>query len=160
MTHKKTGVLLLKYAALLLFMALPAAIHAKSDQEYIKDLKSQDKQTVINAARYLGDEKVTDGIEPLIKVIERNQDTDIRVAAITALGRMEQKGRPTSYLSSVVQSDPNYTVVYTSLLAMLSLEDFENPDAEKALNYADQNHQADPYIADIVKRVKKAKEES
>lgn len=127
----------------------------KSTKDYIKDLQSSDPKTVIAAAHYLGKEEEKEAIDPLIAVAKNNSNTQVRVAAIAALGQMDEKGKPTTELKNIIVSDKNNTVVYAALLAILNLKDFDNKAAKEAIDYCDKNKSDDPFIKDAVQKIKK-----
>ena len=126
----------------------------KEVQDYINDLKAGEEQKVLEAAKYLGKEKEKEAIEPIIDAIKFHGLRNVRIALVDALGRMDEKGRPTSALKELIETDKDNHVIYTALLAILNLKDFENEDAKKALDYCDQNKKDDIFIADAVAKIK------
>lgn len=141
---------------LISFTAAQAEEKKKSPKEYIADLKSDNDETVMTAARELGAAKAKDAIDPMIERIKSHQNPRVRIVLAKGLGLMETKKQPTTALSEVVQADDDNSVVYASLLAILNLKDFDNPDAAKALEYCEKNKANDPYIADVVKKIRDA----
>lgn len=151
-----------RITSILLITLFSTAVWAKkSDEQYIADLKSDDDKTVITAANYLGQEEVKDAVDPLITVVKTHKNPRARAAAATSLGLVGEKKteKVTPVLRYVVENDEEKDVVYAAMIAMLNLGDYENEDTLKALDYADQNHRDDKYIADMVDRIKKKKEE-
>jgi HEAT repeat protein len=143
-----------KTLALLLFV--PAlSLAAKDKAEFIADLKSADDAIVIAAAQNLGNDGVKDAIEPLGEVLKSNRATGVRIAAASALGRMDTKGRPTSLLKEAIVKDQDNQVIYTELLAILNLKDLENGDLLKAIEFCEANKSSDIFIADIVSKIRK-----
>ena len=128
----------------------------KTTDEYIADLSSNDDAVVITAAQQLGAAKAKEAIDPLVQVIQTRENPKVRISAASSLGRMGEKGTPTTALSSVVQSDEDNSVVYASLLAILNLADFDNPAAIEALEYCEKNKADDEFIADVVSRIRSA----
>jgi hypothetical protein len=126
----------------------------KTPKDYIVDLKSDNDETVMTAARELGAAKAKDAIEPMIESIKSHQNPKVRIVLAKGLGLMGTKQQPTSALSEVVKSDDDNSVVYASLLSILNLKDFENPDAISALEFCEQNKSSDPYINDVVKKIR------
>ena len=127
----------------------------KSVDEYRKDLKSDNDTLVIEAARGLGAKKSKDAIDDLIAVIKSHKNPKVRIALANSLGMMGTKKQPTTALNEVVQSDGDNSVVYASLLAILNLADFKNASATEALDYCEKNKTDDPFITDVVKRIRK-----
>ncbi len=128
----------------------------KTTAEYIEDLKSDDDAVVITAVQALGQSKSTDAMDPLIEVIKTHENPRVRISAASSLGLMGTKEQPTTALSEVVQNDEDDSVVYASLLAILNLADVNNPAASEAVQFCDENKSDDPYIKDVVDRLKAA----
>ena len=145
----------MKKIALLLIVAPMLALTAKDNAEYIADLKSADDGVAITAAQYLGNDSVKDAIEPLGEVVKSNRSAGVRIAAASALGRMDTKGRPTTILKEAIETDKDNHVIYTGLLAILNLKDTDNADLAKAVEYCEANKTSDIYISDIVARIRK-----
>lgn len=143
-----------KLACVLLFLPF-VALFAKGKKEYIEDLKSPQDEVVIAAAQYLGNDEVKDAIEPLGEVLKSNRSVGVRIAAASALGKMDKKGRPTTILREAIEVDQDNQVIYTQLLALLNLKDTENPDLLKAIEYCEANKSSDMFINDIVARIRK-----
>jgi len=137
-------------------IALTTGIFAadKSNEDYIKDLKSSDTSVVIDAERYLGGEKVKEAVDPLLEVLANHENANVRAHAATALGRIEDK-KAVKPLRMAVENDSSKDVVYSALVALLNLKDYENEHTIKALDYADAHHRDDPFIADVVDRLRK-----
>lgn len=131
----------------------------KNADEAIKALKSQKNSEVIKACKYLGDEEEKKGIDGLIEVMKTHKNSKVRISAISALSKMDEKGKPTTELKNVIMKDSDNTVVYAALIAIYNLKDFENKAAKEALDYCDQNKKNDRYITDIVQRIKKVLKE-
>lgn len=131
------------------------SLYAKEKAELINDLKSADDALAITAAQQLGNDTVKDAIEPLGEVVKSNRAAGVRIAAASALGRMDTKGRPTSLLREAIEIDQDNQLVYTELLALLNLKDTANPDLERAITFCESNKTSDIYIADIVTRIRK-----
>ncbi|HMV35575.1 MAG TPA: HEAT repeat domain-containing protein [Turneriella sp.] len=143
-----------KFAAVLLFAPI-LALSAKDNKEYIDDLKSADDGVAIAAAQYLGNDGVKDAIEPLGEVVKSNRSAGVRIAAASALGKMDTKGRPTTLLREAIEVDQDNQVVYTELLALLNLKDVDNADLTRAVEFCEKNKQSDIFISDIVARIRK-----
>lgn len=132
----------------------------KSNEDYIGDLKSGDQALVNSACLHLGKEEEKKAIDEIINVIKTSTNTSTKVSCIDALSKMGEKGKPTTSLKEVVETDKDNSVVYSALLAILNLKDFENEDAKIALDYADENKQDDDLMSDVVKRIKEAMEKA
>jgi len=143
-----------KLVVVFLFAPL-LALAAKDKKEYIEDLKSADDAVAIAAAQYLGNDGVKDAIEPLGEVVKSNRSAGVRIAAASALGKMDTKGRPTTLLREAIEVDQDNQVVYTQLLALLNLKDLNNADLARALEFCEKNKQSDIFIADIIARIRK-----
>jgi len=139
-------------AGVLLFVT---GLAAKEKAELITDLKSADDGLAITAAQQLGNDTVKDAIEPLGELLKSNRAAGVRIAAASALGRMDTKGRPTTLLREAIEADQDNQLVYTELLALLNLKDTANPDMERAIEFCETNKTSDIYIADIVTRIRK-----
>lgn len=135
---------------------IASAFAYKNADEAIKALSAKDNAEVIKACKYLGEEEEKKAIKPLISVIKTHKNPKVRIAAISALSKMDEKGTPTTELKNVVMTDADNTVVYAALIAIYNLKDFENKAASEALDYCDKNKKGDKYITDIVQRIKKA----
>ena len=145
----------MKKIILLLLVVPILALSAKDKAEYIADLKSADDGVAIAAAQNLGNDGVKDAIEPLGEVVKSNRSTAVRIAAASALGRMDTKGRPTTILKEAIEADKDNHVIYTGLLALLNLKDTENADLVKAVEFCETKGASDIYISDIVARIRK-----
>lgn len=132
------------------------ALSAKDKAEFIADLKSTDDAVATAAAQHLGKEGVKDAIEPLGELVKSNRATGVRIAAAAALGKMDTKGRPTTILREAIEAEQDNQVLYTELLAILNLKDVNNPDLDKAVTYCEANKAHDRFVADVVKRIRKA----
>jgi HEAT repeat protein len=143
-----------KLVVVFLFAPL-LALAAKDKKEYIEDLKSADDAVAIAAAQYLGNDGVKDAIEPLGEVVKSNRSAGVRIAAASALGKMDTKGRPTTLLREAIEVDQDNQVVYTQLLALLNLKDLNNADLARAVEFCEKNKQSDIFIADIIARIRK-----
>ena len=133
----------------------------KSNEAYINDLQSEDQDLVNSACLHLGKEEEKKAIDEIINAIKTStNNTGTKVSCIDALSKMGEKGKPTTSLKEVVETDKDNSVVYSALLAILNLKDFENKDAEIALAFADTNKEDDDLISDVVKRIKEAMEKA
>ena len=132
----------------------------KSNEEFINDLTSGDQALVNSACLHLGKEEEKKAIDEIINAIKTSTDTGTKVSCIDALSKMDEKGKPTTSLKEVVETDKDNSVVYSALLAILNLKDFENVDADTALDYASENKQDDDLIKDVVRRIKEAREKA
>ena len=132
----------------------------KSNEDYINDLASDDQALVNSACLHLGKEEEKKAIDKIINVIKTSPNTGTKVSCIDALSKMGEKGKPTTSLKEVVETDKDNSVVYSALLAILNLKDFENEDAETALEYASANKQDDDLMSDVVRRIKEAMEKA
>lgn len=132
----------------------------KSNEAYIDDLTSGDQALVNSACLHLGKEEEKKAIDEIINVIKTSPNTGTKVSCIDALSKMGEKGKPTTSLKEVVETDKDNSVVYSALLAILNLKDFENEDAKTALNYADANKQDDDLMSDVVRRIREAMEKA
>jgi HEAT repeat protein len=139
----------------ILVLIAATGLSGKDKKENIADLKSADDAIAIKAAQELGADGVKDAIEPLGEVIKSNRAAGVRIAAASALGRMDTKGRPTSILKESIEADQDNHVVYTELLALMNLADLENPDLSKAVEFCENNKKSDVYISDILTRIRK-----
>ena len=145
----------MKKTALLIALISAISLYAKDKKENIADLKSADDAVAIKAAQELGNDGVKDAIEPLGELIKSNRASGVRIAAASALGRIGQKGRSTTILREAIEADQDNHVVYTELLALMNLQDFENADLTKAVEFCENNKKSDMYITDIVSRIRK-----
>ncbi|MDH5720602.1 MAG: HEAT repeat domain-containing protein [Spirochaetia bacterium] len=137
------------------FFAAGAVLAQKANADYIKDLKSDDEKKAVEACEGLGKAVAKEAIDALIETLTNNENIKVRIAAAIALGRMEEKGKPTTALKGAVENDESNDVVYAALLSILNLKDFANPDAKKALEYCEENKSDDVLIKDIIDRIKK-----
>ena len=140
--------------SLMLFMGGQAVFAEKSTADYINDLSSEEDQLVITASKKLSEKKSKESIEALIRVLREHKSARVRIAAASSIGNMEEKGRTTDALKESVTNDVSNDVVYASLLAIGNIRDIENPNMKEALEYCEQNKTDDPFIRDIVVRVR------
>ncbi len=137
-----------------LFMAIgPLAANV---DEKIKDLQSEDDAKVIAAAQWLGKEGEKKAVDPLIKLAKSERSPVVRIHAISALGLIQEKGKTTTELKGIISQEVDKSVVYAALVALMNVKDFENADFKTALETAEQKHQDDIYIKDIIQRIRKA----
>lgn len=140
--------------AFIAFLAAPLAANTTDDK--IKDLQSTDDAKAIAAAQWLSKEKEKKAVEPLINVAKSERNPVVRIHAIAALGLIKEKGQATTALKTLIDTDANNSIVYASLVALLNIQDFDNADFKAAIEIADQKHQDDIYIKDILVRIHKA----
>ncbi|HRP68502.1 MAG TPA: HEAT repeat domain-containing protein [Turneriella sp.] len=145
----------MKKLIVITLLAAATALWAKSAEENIADLKSADDAVAIKAAQELGADGAKAAIEPLGDVVKSNRSTGVRIAATSALGRIAEKGRTTTILKESIEADQDNQVVYTSLLALMNIADVTNPDLVKAIEFCETNKKSDPFISDIVERLRK-----
>jgi len=150
---KKVSTLVL---SLLMISSAILGAENKTVDEYRADLTSEDDQVVMDAATALGQKKSKDAMDDLIEVIKTHENPQVRIRVADTLGRMGTKEQPTNALNDVIQNDEDNAVVYAALLAILNLGDFGNPSAEEAIDFCEQNKSDDPYITDVVKRLREA----
>ncbi|MES0491210.1 MAG: HEAT repeat domain-containing protein [Leptospirales bacterium] len=150
---KKVSALVL---SLLMISSAILGADSKTVDEYRADLSSDDDQVVMDAATALGLKKAKDAMDDLIVVIKTHDNPQVRIRVADTLGRMGTKEEPTNALNYVIRNDDDNAVVYAALLAILNLGDFGNPSAEEAIDYCEQNKSDDPYIADVVKKLREA----
>ena len=141
--------------SLILFMGGQAVFAEKSVTDYINDLGSKEDQLVIVACQKLAEKKSKESIDALIKILREHKNVRVRIAAASSIGNMGEKGHTTDALKEAVTNDESNDVVYASLLAMGNLKDSENPSIKEALEYCEKNKTDDPFIKDIVVRVRK-----
>ncbi len=143
--------------SMLLFLLAVSGISAyKNTDEARNALKSADDAEVIKACAYLGEEEEKKAVDDLLVVIKNHKNPKVRIAAISALSRTEVKGKPTTELKNLIVSEKDNTIVYAAVIGIFNLQDFENKAATEVLDFCDQNKKDDPYITDIVARIKKA----
>lgn len=143
-----------KIVSLLLLVPV-LSLAAKNKAENIADLKSADDAVAIKAAQELGSDGAKDAIEPLGEIVKSKRTAGVRIAAASALGRMDVKGRPTTILREAIEIDQDNQVLYTELLAILNLKDLKNDDLKKAVEFCENNKKSDEFISDIVVRIRK-----
>ena len=143
-----------KIVSLLVFIPL-LSLAAKSKAENLADLKSADDAVAIKAAQELGNDGAKDAIEPLGEILKSKRTAGVRIAAASALGRMDVKGRPTTLLREAIETDQDNQVIYTELLAILNLKDLKNEDLKKAVEFCENNKKSDEFITDIIVRIRK-----
>ena len=142
--------------AVFFFAAMGRVLGAeKTEADYITDLDSEEIQLVILACQKLGELKTEKAVDALIDTVTEHDDPRVRIAAASALGQSGMKGRPTDTLKEVVENDDSNDVVYSALLSIGNLKDFDNPNVKASLEYCEENKKDDPFIRDIVVRVRK-----
>ncbi len=144
-------------AFLLLFVTLTGGFseEKKVEADYITDLSSKEDQLVILACKKLGEIKSKNAIQALVKTLDEHENPRVRIVAASSLGQTEAKGDPTDALKEAIENDESNDVVYSALLAIGNLKDFDNPNVKASLEYCEENKKDDPFIKDIVVRVRK-----
>ena len=96
------------------------SLAAKSKAENLADLKSADDAVAIKAAQELGADGAKDAIEPLGEILKSKRTAGVRIAAASALGRMDVKGRPTTLLREAIEAGLGATILPAAFFGISS----------------------------------------
>jgi len=128
-------------------MAISSIVFAADADKYIADLDSQDENTVIQAADWLGANKEKSASKKLATLLTDPRD-GVRIHAAQALGYIGDK----DYLGSLhnaLLNDSHPTVRYAALLSIMKLKDDKSKSTlEKALE-----NEKDPFILDLLTKL-------
>lgn len=150
-----------KLVFLVIFMvfAYNASLFAEEGaEEHLSNLSSGNDNQKIAACDYFGKEKDSSVVPQIITLLRGTENPKVASAAAIALGNIQQKGEPTTALKDRIMMETNTDVVYSSILALMSItiknEELE-PDAKAALDHASTNHNSDVFVADLVEKIKR-----
>ncbi len=119
-----------------------------SAKTYIKDLSSNDENTVIQAADWLGKEKEKGAVSELMRLLKNDKRVKVRVFAAIALGLIgDEKSIET--LNEALVNDRNSDVRYSVLLAIHRIDPSKSIDALKKA----KESETDPYIRDYLEKM-------
>jgi len=139
---------------ILLQLLLATAIFAeKSSDDYIADLKSEDMNIQIAAARKLGASKVEKALPDLTALL-KSPATDVQVAAATAIGAIGKKGAASDELLALAAGSKSGLVKYAAYVALANTVDKDKTVAyQEALNK--ELASSDPLLKDLASKLKK-----
>jgi len=131
----------------IMMFSFAALFAAKSAKEYVADLSSDDKKTVIEAAKWLGSNKEKSAVAPLLNLLQTSSDSEIKVESACALGLIGEKSVVRS-LSAIILTENNSDVRYTIVLAIARL----GIDSKESYNNLLQakEKETDPFIKDFI----------
>lgn len=128
---------------------------AKSAQEYIADLSSDDEEKIIAAADWVGKEKEKSAVPQLINLLKNDKRVKVRVYATIALGMIADESSIPA-LNEALTSDSNADVRYSVLLAIHRIDPSKSIDALKKA----KETETDPFMKDYMEKMEaKIKEE-
>lgn len=121
---------------------------AKSVQEYIADLSSNDEGKIVAAADYLGGEKEKTAVPQLINLLKNDDRPKVRVYASIALGLIGDESSVET-LNAALLNDSSADVRYSAVLAISRIGSTKSIDALKAA----KEKETDPYIKDYLTKM-------
>ncbi|MBE7438396.1 MAG: HEAT repeat domain-containing protein [Spirochaetales bacterium] len=139
---------------ILLHVLLATAIYAeKSSDDYIADLKSEDMNVQITAARKLGAGKVEKALPDLTALLG-SPSVDVQVAAATAIGAIGKKGAGSDELLALAAGTKSALVKYAAYVALANTVDKEKTAAfQEALGKEMASN--DALLKDLAGKLKK-----
>lgn len=140
----------------ILFISHSSVFAQTEGEEHLQNLTSGSDSQKIAACEYFGAEGDASVIPQIIDILSYTENPRLASSAAIALGYIQEKGRPTTALKDRIMTEKNPDVVYSSLLALMSIalknEELE-PDAKIALEHANSTHKSDIFIADLVEKI-------
>lgn len=150
----------LSFAIFVLLLSLPLFSEgAKTTPDYKTLLSSGTDQERMEALDHFAKEKDKSQIPAIIEVLREADSVRLAQKAAITLGLLGEKGDSTKALKNKIQSDENAEVVYACILAIFNIHkgdkaDARDADAVEALQYANENRRQDPFVADILDKLK------
>lgn len=120
----------------------------KSAQEYIKDLSSNNEDTIIKAADWLGNEEEKTAVPQLINLLKSDKREQVRVHATIALGLIADESCIPA-LNDALTGDSSPDVRYTVLLAIHKIDPGKSIDALQK----SKETESDPIIKDYLEKM-------
>jgi HEAT repeat protein len=147
--------------SLILCLGLPfAGLGAESSNpkaEYQAKLTSGTDAEILEALEYFTKQKDKEQIPSIIAVLRDTDNAKVAQTAAISLGVLGTKGDSTQALKERIEKDPNTLVTYACILALLNIhrEDRETDStAREALEHAYNNKRQDPFVSDILEKLK------
>ena len=120
---------------------------AKSAKEYVADLSSDDKKTVVEAAKWSGSNKEKSAVAPLLNLLQTSSDSEIKVESACAIGLIGEKTAVRS-LSVIILNENNSDVRYAIVLSIARIG-IDSSESYSNLLKAKEK-ETDPFIKDFI----------
>lgn len=120
---------------------------AKSAKEYVADLSSDDKKTVVEAVKWSGTNKEKSAVAPLLNLLQTSADSEIKVESACALGLIGEKTAVRS-LSVIILNENNSDVRYAIVLSIARIGIESSETYSNLLKAKDK--ETDPFIKDFI----------
>lgn len=123
---------------------------SKSAKEYIVDLSSNDENTIIRAADWLGREKEDDALPGLKKLLKEDNRSKVRLHSAMAMGYIGEESAVDS-LNERLLMEQHSDVRYTILLSLTRIGVSEKKHVEILKKARDA--ETDPIIKDYMEKM-------
>lgn len=129
---------------------------SKSAKEYIADLNSNDENTIIRAADWLGREKESDALPCLKKLLKEDNRAKVRLHSAMAMGYIGDKSAVDS-LNDRLLIEPEADVRYTIILSLtrIGISEEKHVDVLKKARDAETDIIIRDYMDKMVAKYKK-----
>ncbi len=124
------------------------AKESKSNEQYIKDLSSEDENLIIKAAENLGEKQEKKAVTQLTSLLKSDKRVKVRLYAAIALGQIGDVEAIETLNESLV-GDQSADVRYSVLLAIHRIDPSKSIDALKKL----RETETDPIIVDYLDKM-------
>lgn len=152
------NILKISLSFLILSLSLPIfANEAKSSDDYKMLLTTGTDNERMQALDYFAKEKDKSQIPVIIEILRDGDSPKLAQKAAITLGLIGEKGESTQALKEKIESNQSPEITYACILAIFNIhrkDDERDPVAVEALRYADQNQRQDPFVADLLDRLK------
>ncbi len=121
------------------------------------DLSTGTDQEKLQAIEAILKSKDKSQVPTLIDILNSTQNPRVAGDAAIALGVIGEKEKSTTALKQKIESTENGDIVYACVLALYNIHrkgDKKDPEAEAAIQFALENRRQDPFVADILDRLK------
>lgn len=152
-------------AILLLTLSLPLLAEEEEATESTK-LSTEDYRTVLvsgtdaekmEALKHFAAKKDENEIPAIITLMTETENPRLASEAAITLGVIGKPGESTQALKKRIESTENGDIVYASVLAIFNIhrkDEKRDPEAEAALKYAFENRRQDPFVVDMLEKLK------
>jgi hypothetical protein len=152
-------------AVLLFTLAMP--VFAEEEEATQKaSISTEDYKTILvsgtdaektQALKHFAEKKDKSQIPAIITLLNESENPAIASEAAITLGVIGKSGESTTALKKKIESTENGDIVYACVLAIFNIhrkDEKRDPEAEAALRFALENRRQDPFVVDILEKLK------
>lgn len=139
-----------KVVALLLTFSAAALLAAKSAKDYVNDLSSDDTKVVMEAVKWVGENKEKSAVQSLVNILKSSSDSEVKSEAACSLGLIGEKAAVKD-LSEVILSENDSDVRYSIVLAVARIGIDSRTSYDNLVKAKDK--ETDPFIKDFIAKM-------